>query len=90
MEKKLRPLRQTLKSRLLLELVEMSEDKRSRRQMVEDCKGRHRVKNNNAIAKAARVNRPDFYQWAGRPCTDCRGEAPATSLRGVFTRLAAA
>jgi hypothetical protein len=68
MKKSRRFLRQTLQARLLSNLVEMASDRRSRKQMVEDCQGRHAGYGGHGIshkdiAGAARVSLSDFYQW---------------------------
>jgi hypothetical protein len=57
-----------LKAHVRSDLVQMADDRRSRRQIVEDCQERHagydskRISHKN-IAEAARVSLNDFYQW---------------------------
>jgi hypothetical protein len=56
-----------LRARLRSELVQIAEDRRTRRQLVEDCQGRHSEAGvsvtHKLIAGAARVSINDFYQW---------------------------
>jgi hypothetical protein len=56
-----------LRARLRSELVQMADDRRTRRQMADDCQAQHN-KNGVAvthkmIAGAAKVSINDFYQW---------------------------
>ena len=67
-KKKRRLLRKTLKDRLVSDLVQMADDKRSRHQMVEECQERHarygaQGVNHKSIAQAARFSQNDFYSW---------------------------
>jgi hypothetical protein len=62
MKRKRQRLRQMVKARLVSDLVQMAEDQRSRKQMVEDCQEKHGVLPKN-IAEAARVSPGDFYKW---------------------------
>jgi hypothetical protein len=65
MEKPRRRLVQELEDHLRSDLVQIADDRRSRRQMVEDCQGRYREKGvtHKDIAIAAKVSLNDFYQW---------------------------
>jgi hypothetical protein len=68
LKKPRRLLRQTITARVRSDLVQMAADRRSRKQMVEDCLERHAgygaqgITHKN-ITEAARVSLNDFYQW---------------------------
>jgi hypothetical protein len=62
MKRPRRLLRQTIQARLRSDFVEMAADRRSRKQMAEDCRTRHGV-SHKEIPIAARVSSDDYYRW---------------------------